>query len=293
MAGNFIDLIRLRAKGTPDLRTNIKLVKTDYGNLRVFDSGGQKPVIVSAPDGPNVIEHHEKLIKKLSKQFRVICFEFPGVGYSYPIFDHDYSFNRSAKIIINIMDILKIDRAVLSFSCSNGFYAIRAAELAPERFIHLFASQTPSIRSMKSWTDSTIPKILTYPIVGQMINAFAEKKLASKWYKAALPLTTDKTEYQSIALNSLNNGGCFCLSSLVQGLKREVGSVLINVEVPSTQVWGNLDYSHSRTDNRTILEHLPNCEIIEFDECGHFPELEATDKYVQLVSKRVKQVSVL
>jgi pimeloyl-ACP methyl ester carboxylesterase len=289
ISGNFIDVMRLRLKGTPDFRTKIKLIQTDYGKLRMLDTGGKKPVILSSPDGPNVIEHHENLIKKLSLHFRVICFEFPGVGFSYPTFAHDYSFNRSAKIILNMMDILSIDKAALSLSCSNGFYAIKAATLAPERFNHLFLSQTPSIHAMKSWTKGTIPKILTYPIIGQLTNAFAEKKLAQVWYKAALPKATNKTEYQHKALDSLNNGGCFCLSSLVQGLTAELNSTLTQLDVPSTQIWGTKDFSHRMTDNKTILEHLPNCEIIEFDDCGHFPELEATDRYVELVSNQIEK----
>jgi pimeloyl-ACP methyl ester carboxylesterase len=252
-----------------------------------LDTKGNKPVIISVPDGPNVIEHHQNLIEKLSVNFRVICFEFPGLGFSFPSFEHDYSFERSAKILLQLMDILKVEKAALCFSCSNSFYAIKAAEIAPYRFTHLFLTQTPSLHSMKDWTDLTIPKILTYPVVGQLINSFTEEKLARIWYKTALPKATSKTEYECIALNSIHNGGCFCLSSLVQGLSQELNSSLKQTKVPSTQIWGKKDHSHRKTDNKTILEHLPNCEIIEFDSCGHFSDLESTDNYIKLVSERL------
>ena len=185
------------------------------------------------------------------------------------------------------MEVLKVDKAALSFSCSNGFYAIKAAQIAPEKFTHLFLAQTPSLHAMKNWTDTTIPKILTYPIIGQLTNALIEKRLAKTWYKAALPKDTNKTEYQNKALKSLQNGGCFCLSGLVQGLSFELNSTLRLLDVPSTQIWGRKDFSHRKTDNKTILEHLPNCEIIEFEKCGHFPELEATDDYIRLVNERL------
>jgi pimeloyl-ACP methyl ester carboxylesterase len=287
MKGNFIDTIRLGKSKLPNNKLNMQLIETDYGRLRVLDTKGNKPVIISVPDGPNVIEHHQSLIEKLSVNFRVICFEFPGLGFSFPTMEHDYSFERSAKILLQLMEILRIDRAALCFSCSNGFYAIKATEIAPERFTYLFLTQTPSVHSMKDWTDLTIPKILTYPIIGQLINSFTEKKLARIWYKTALPKSTDKTEYERIAFNSLNKGGCFCLSSLVQGLIPESNSSLKQIRVPSTQIWGKKDYSHRKTDNKTILEHLPNCEIIEFDNCGHFSELESTDNYVKLVNERL------
>lgn len=286
MTGNFIDTFRLRFKNIPRLEI-LKLIDTDYGKLRVYDSLGQKPVIINVPDGPNVIEHHESLVAKLSKNFRVICFELPGFGFSYPTLKHDYSLDKSAKVILNLMDILKVKRAALSFSCSNGFYAIKAAQISPERFSHLFLAQTPSLRAMKKWTDDTIPKILTLPIIGQLTNALLEKKFASAWYQAALPKGTDKTDFQNKALNSLKSGGCFCLSSLVQGLVRDMNASLIQVKIPSTQIWGKKDFSHRKTDGNSILEHLPNCETIAFENCGHFPELENTDDYVKLVNERL------
>lgn len=287
MTGNFIDTIRLSIKKSPAIGNNIKFIETDYGKLRVLDTKDQKPVIMSVPDGPNVIEHHEHLIEKLSANFRVICFELPGFGFSYPTLSYDYSLETSAKVILNVMDILKVEKASLAFSCSNGFYAIKVAEMAPERFIHLFLAQTPSLHSMKKWSDRTIPKMLTYPVIGQLANMLLEKTLAKNWYKVALPRETDKTNYQSKALNALKHGGCFCLSGLVQGLSKDFNVLLKQIAVPSTLIWGNKDFSHKKTDHTSILEHLPNCEIIEFENCGHFPELESTDNYVKLINERL------
>lgn len=139
---------------------------------------------------------------------------------------------------------------------------------------------------MQKWTEATIPKILTYPIIGQLTNAILEKKLAKDWYKTALPKETDKTEYQNKALNSLDKGGCFCLSGLVQGLTPDLNSSLTLLDIPAIQIWGKKDFSHRKTDNKTILKHLPNCEIIEFKNCGHFPELENTNDYVKLINER-------
>src|SRR5690606_3589350 len=129
---------------------------------------------------------------------------------------------------------------------------------------YLFLSQTPSMQSLNSWTHYNIPKILTYPIVGQLINSFIEKKLARIWYKTALPKSTDKTPYIDISEYALNNGGCFCLSGLVQGMSSNLNTSLKHLKVPSTQIWGTKDYSHRKIDSKSILSHLPNCELIEF-----------------------------
>lgn len=289
MTGNFIDNIRFKFKATPtSWGSNSKLLQTDFGAIRVLDSGGNKPVILNVPDGPNVIEHHLELIQKLSANFRVICFEFPGLGFSYPNIRFDYSFLKASGLVINVMDVLKVQRAALLFSCSNGFYAIKAAELYPERISQLFLAQTPSMHAMNDWTKTAIPKVLNYPVIGQLASSFSEKKFAKLWYKYALPKGTDVSEYRSTALQSLKNGGCFCLSGLVQGLKKELNSSLELLDTPSTLIWGTKDFTHQKTDYKSILKHIPKCETIEFENCGHFPELENSSKLTQLINERFR-----
>lgn len=96
MNGFIIDTTRLQIrklwKSFPDnWASNITMIDTDYGKIRVKDTKGNKPVIISVPDGPNIIEHHEELIAKLAVNYRVICFELPGLGFSYPSLAYDYS----------------------------------------------------------------------------------------------------------------------------------------------------------------------------------------------------------
>lgn len=288
MAGDFIDTLRVATRARPKPQNPmIQIMETDFGNIRVLDTKGDLPVIVNVPDGPNVIEHHERLIALLSKSFRVICFEFPGFGFSYPTSRYDYSLDKSAKLVLQLMNLLKVDKVALSLSCANGFYGIKVAEMAPDRIQHLFLAQTPSLGAMKHWVKHTIPKIITLPVVGQLTNSFLEKKFAKSWYSYALPKGEDPSAYQQTALNALNHGSCFCLSGLVQGLMKDQNSALMALEVPATLVWGNKDFTHRKTDLHSILDHLPGCELIPFENCGHFPELEDSLHYVQLLKERL------
>lgn len=63
---------------------NMKLLATQAGLLRVLDTGGPKNPLLIVPDGPCVIEHYADLIDLLSPDFRVVCFDLPGFGFSYP-----------------------------------------------------------------------------------------------------------------------------------------------------------------------------------------------------------------
>ncbi len=261
---------------------------TDFGKIRVFDTKEDKPVIINVPDGPNFIEHQSELLQQLSKNYRVVCFEYPGMGFSFPNAKFDYSFDNGARLLLQIMDLLKIEKAALLFSCSNGFYALNAASLDPERFLHVFIAQTPSMAAMTAWTKNAIPNLLQTPIVGQVANLLMDKKFAKIWYKYSLPKTSaHRAPFRAKSIATLNNGGCFCLSSLVQGLKKEQNKPLLVENVKVTLVWGAQDFTHKKTDKSSILQHATSCEIIEFAQCGHFPELEQTSKFVQLVHERM------
>lgn len=267
---------------------NLAYLDTDFGKIRIFDSGGSKPVIINVPDAPNTIEHQINLLQELSKSYRVVCYEYPGTGFSYPNPKFNYSFDHGAELIFQVMDILRIEITSLIFSCSNGYYALNAAMASNQRFEHIFIIQTPSISSIINWTEISVPSILKIPVIGQISNKVLVKKLAHVWYDVALPRGSEcKNEFSAKAHHSLTQGSCFCLSSLVQGLSKEKHKVLKLYSSKVTLVWGLKDFSHRNTLKTSILEHVKDCEVVEFSECGHFPELENTSKFVKLVNERL------
>jgi len=289
MNGNFIDYYRLKLfhRQREIVDENIQFLSTSFGRIRVFDSGGTKPVLINVPDGPNIIEHQLGYLTELSKNFRTICFEMPGVGLSFPSSNYDYSFTQGADLIKEIFDSKNIGRAILAFSCSNGFYAIKFSQKYPDKVRQIFLSQTPSIDSMKKWSIKSIPKILKRPILGQIANVVYVKKLVKEWYKYSLPKESDhRDNFESLALTSIQKGGCFCLSSLTQSILTEKSSELDLMDIPTVMVWGNQDFTHRKTNFSTISKHILGCEVIEFSDCGHFPELEKTQDYVKLINEK-------
>lgn len=292
MKGREIDVLRhvFKKPQKQNFKGKIKFMNTMYGTVRYLDTGDESnEVIINAPDGPNVIEHHEKLICELSKKFRVVCFEFPGTGFSYPNLKYGYSLEDGVAILFQVMDLLEIQKASLLLSCSNGLYGIMAAQTKSSRVNYLFLSQTCSLDSFDQWSNKSIPKMLRYPYFGQVVNLVLIKKLTEKWYQYSLPKTTNKSKFESLALNAIDSGACFCLSSLVQGLQKGKNSLLKVTETPSVLFWGKKDYTHRKTSSYSITEHLPNCEIIELPDCGHFPELENTKKYLEIVFDRLEK----
>jgi pimeloyl-ACP methyl ester carboxylesterase len=288
MYGPILDswLTRWSARISPGPATGdlpMHMIDTPAGSIRVFDSGSQKPCVVFVPDGPNVIEHYAGLVRALSQSLRVVCFDMPGFGHSLPRNSYDHSLDQGANAVLAVLDRLGIRTATLAFSCANGFYALRAACVAPDRVASLFLVQTPSLYAMHAWVARVIPWPLKVPAVGQIAAWLFRQRAAHEWYDIALPKAADRVPFREPARLSLSAGGCFCLAGVVQGLLKERPESLAGVTMPCTMIWGGQDRSHRHTHADTLLECVPHARIVQFSDAGHFPDIEQPERYASLL----------
>lgn len=264
-----------------------RLLETSGGRVRCLDTGGRRPALVMVPDGPCVLEHCEALIARLAPYFRVVCFDMPGFGFSYPSVGYDHSLRSGAQVVLDVLDAVGIAQAALSFTCANGFYALEAARQAPDRISHLVLAQTPSLGQMHHWVGRVIPRPLRMPGLGQVLSRVVRGRLAARWYRGALPREADPQPYYERSAQAFATGGCFCLAGVVQGLLRENPLVALSpaAAVPITLVWGALDRSHRPTDPASLREHAPQATVLAFPDCGHFPNLEQPARFTELLRR--------
>lgn len=264
----------------------MRYVQTRAGQLRVIDTGGSKPTLVLTPDGPCVVEHYHALIRRFSEQFRVICFDMPGIGFSFPSHAYRFGIAESADFIVELLDALSVPKAAFAFTCANGFFAMNLAKRYPQRVSHLVLAQTPSYDGMRKWADRNIPKPLRIPYVGQVIMTVKADFFATHWFDLALPRgSKHKSGFVAQARNALQAGGCFCLASVVQGLLQTQEDDIRGVQCPTLAIHGDSDFSHKHTDFRSITGPIPHAQVIRFQGCGHFPNLERVSDYVNHVRR--------
>lgn len=264
----------------------MRYVRTTAAPLRVLDTGGIKPTLVLTPDGPCVIEHYDALIKRFSEQFRVVCFDMPGMGFSFPSRGYRFGIAETADVIVELLDALSIPKAAFAFTCANGFIAMNLAKRYPQRVSHLVLAQTPSLDGMRLWTDRNIPKVLRVPYVGQAVAAIKVEFLATQWFNRALPRGSEhKSDFVAQAQKALQAGGCFCLASVVQGMLESREDDIRGVQCPTLAIHGDSDFSHKHTDFGSITDPIPHAQVIAFRSCGHFPNLEHVSEYVDHVQR--------
>jgi pimeloyl-ACP methyl ester carboxylesterase len=216
-----------------------------------------------------------------------VCFDMPGFGFSRPAAAYAHRLDEGAGAVLAVMDALGVAEASLLFSCANGFYAIAAARAAPRRIRRLLLCQTPGISAMPAWTQRNVPAAIQAPVVGQILNRAVRRKLAHTWYGMAMPDKPERAEFRKTADRALHHGACFCLAGVVQGLARAGLAQLEGARQPATLLWGDSDRSHKHTRAESLLELLPQADVIHRPDCGHFPDLEQPDSYAEVALARL------
>jgi pimeloyl-ACP methyl ester carboxylesterase len=100
------------------------------------------------PDAPPVLALHgwpqhwwawRHVIAELAGEFRLLCPDLRGLGWSGRPADDDFRKQRIADDAIALLDVLEIDQVRLTGHDWGGYGAILAAVTAPERFSSLLA----------------------------------------------------------------------------------------------------------------------------------------------------------
>jgi pimeloyl-ACP methyl ester carboxylesterase len=267
-----------------------EFVRVPGAQLRVLDvrrPGASAATLVLVPDPPNLIEHYRPLIETFSPQMRVVCFELPGFGHSYTEPGFRFDIPGQALALDALFQTLDIREAVLDMSCLGAYIGLALAQARPHRVRHLMLQQVPAFAETQAWARrADVWGLIRTPWVGQALMRAIYRKVAHHWYHAALPPGHDAAthaHYAEPTLHALAGGACFCLADAYQSLLRQTPLRWDGMNAATTAVWGGADTTHSHTSPQSLRHDLPHTAFVEFADCGHFPALEAPERYFPLL----------
>lgn len=252
-------------------------------DVRVRIVGSSGPSIVLVPDPPNVIEHYQALIELLASDYRVICFEAPGFGFSIPKRGFGFGLEDQVAVARELLGKLAMGPYVLAFPCVAAYGALRLAAEQPELVERLILIQAPCWLEELSWARRIDQRgLVSKPVVGQLMLAHGQRRVARSWYQAALPKGHPSEAFLGPCLEAFDRGAFYCLASAFQatfGRPTEFAPV----SQPTSIIWGIADRTHAASNGHSMEQHAPAAEIVEFRGAGHFPELEQPERFAALV----------
>ena len=278
MIGPRFDTTRL-AKRLPNLidpwvtgnRPGLRIIDlpNTFVRVRIAGEGGQ--TIVFACDPPNVVEQYDEIIEWLGPKYRVVCFEQPGFGFSFPKAGFGFTLAEYTDTLIALLEELNLAPYSLAFPCFSTYYAIAAAHRRPDLVRRLILMQATSWPEQKKWIEFTatffvfattgIPiigsRLARIPYLGQAINAAIEPSFSEKTFGAVVYRANDRPEllqkFLDAGRDAFTRGACNCLASMAQRYFSGDDEGFPKPEQPALILFANRDLSH---DNTHVLPKL-------------------------------------
>lgn len=243
----------------------------DGVRLRLRDTGPRDAQAVILLHGFGAsLDTWEPWARALSARYRVIRFDLAGFGLTGPDPTGEYTDARQMKILVDLMDQLRVDRASLVGNSLGGRIAWNFAALHPSRVARLvlvspdgFAS--PGFEYDKVSKTPLIMQALPYVAPRSMLKA----NLTAAYGRPEALSETTLTRYRDMMLAPGVRRAI--LARMGQTILRDPAPTLARIEAPTLLLWGERDGMIPISNAADYLRHLPNARLVRLPNLGHLP----------------------
>ena len=187
-----------------------------------------------------------------------------------------FSIDVFAKDLGVFIKKLEIENAIICGVSMGGYIALRAYELFPEKISGLILSDThskPDDNAAKQKRFDAIQAVLNHGrrpyAIGFISNVFSSQSIENK---------PDAVELikSSIRRNSVSS---ICATLLALASRTDTTDVLKSINVPTLIIRGKEDKITPENLMAELAKNIKNSEYIQFDGCGHLPNMEDPQKF--------------
>ena len=220
---------------------------------------------------------------------RVITFDLPGFGLTGPFAGRyapdDYHGDTYARFVLDLLDALKVPRAVLGGNSLGGEVAWRVAALAPARVDRLvlvdasgpdfepesvpLAFLVARVPVLNRLGEHLLPRVL---VAASVANVYGDpKRLNADLVDRYFELTLREGNRRALGLR------------LQQFVRGEHAERIRSIRQPTLILWGGRDRLIPPAVGRAFEQAIPGSRLIVFDKLGHVPHEEDPAATVEAV----------
>ncbi len=257
-------------------RDDVSFFETDrvLFRYRLVDGPAGASTIVFSADPPVSLEQYDDLLELASRDFRVVVFELPGMGFSPGKRRFRFGFEETNDEVAKFLREIAGQDACLAFSCGAGLAAVDIANRHSDLAGSLVLIQTADVASFARWKQDRDPKgVLAKPIVGQYAMRRIARDRMPDWFKLALGRSDHEPSFCGCSGQAMDEGALWSLASAYQVYLRPDLN-LAPVGQPVLSLWGETDGSHPPEHHASTRNLAHTITERKFEDLGHFPELQ-------------------
>lgn len=244
-------------------------------HLHVRDTGPKSAPAVILLHGFGASLHTwEAWAQALATDHRVIRFDLPGSGLSWPDPDGDYGDARTMALLNALMDRLGVARASFVGNSIGGRIAWRFAAAHPERVDKLvlvspdgFAS--PGFAYGKAPAVPFVLKAMRYALPAPVLRM----NLAPAYADPAVLTDSLATRYHDLMLAP--GARAAMLDRMAQTVLVDPLPLLRTIGAPTLLLWGERDALIPFANSVDYLQAIPGSRLVALPGVGHLPQEEA------------------
>ncbi len=222
----------------------------------------------------------EGWVRALKAQRRVISFDLPGFGLTGPFGGSyepgNYHGDAYARFVLDLLDALKVQRAVLVGNSLGGEVAWRTAAMAPQRVASLVLVDAVG----PAFTPDSVPLgflLARVPVINRVMDVALPRALVAQSvasvYADPSRITPELVDrYFELTLRTGNR------RALVQRIgamtNGEHAERLAQLQQPTLLLWGEQDRLVPKSVGAEFKRLMPNSQLVLLPGLGHVPQEE-------------------
>lgn len=265
----------------------------DVNGLRVHykEAGQGEPALILQHGFAASLFSWREVLEPLAQGRRVVAFDRPAFGLTERPMEWEgsnpYSADSQADLTIGLMDALGIQKAILVGNSAGGTMAALTALRHPER-IPALVLVDPAIQQTErpAWFRllARTPQMQRLgPLLARQIQKWSRKFGESAWHDPA-GLTDEIWQGYTKPLQAENwDRGLWNLTA--SGGPTDLGEQLIRLQMPVLVLTGDDDRIVPTEQSVRLAGELPDAELVIFPNCGHVPQEECPDLFLEAVEE--------
>ena len=225
-------------------------------------------------------------MKALKDNYHVITYDVRGHGDSDEG-NADFSIELFVNDLICLMDILKIDKAVLCGLSMGGYISLNAISNFPERFDALILSDTNCIADTPEAMEKRMKAIENIRKSG--VEKYADETIKNLFSPESF--VTRKEEISAVREMIIKTSvQSLCNTLLALSVRKETCSKLHEIKVPVLIMVGKEDKVTPPAAAQLMHEKIKDSFFYTLEHAGHLSNMENPDEFNKQLEKFVSSV---
>lgn len=259
---------------------------------RALEVGGNGPGIVLLHGWSDTADTWRPLLAELGRRDRrAIAVDLPGFGEATRLHDGAVLPQLDAFAADLVERWAAGEPVVVAGSSLGGCLALRLAESPGEVRLAGVVPVAPDGLELPSWfdpieQDPIVRRLLSIPVPVPGVLARRAKSSAYRQLSYLPATETQRAVVDAFSRDGETRADLAALLDSGRQLAPELSTApfdLVGIRCPVLLVWGALDRMVPHTDARVALDSLPRTQVELIEGAGHFPQLEATGRLLELL----------